>query len=117
MNKFPEPLEKDVQKAVLATLKLHPQVAWVERMNTGCVSHVRSNGSKGFTRFGFVGLSDIIGQLKNGKFLAVEVKRLSGTATRAQLDFIQIVNNHNGVAFIARSVNDVVAMLIDVEES
>ena len=55
--------------------------------------------------------ADIIGQLTDGRFLAIEVKRPSGKVTDEQAAFIGMVQNSNGVAFVARSVADVFQVL------
>jgi len=59
-----------------------------------------------FIKFGFKGLSDIIGMLKDGRFLAVEIKRPGGKLTTNQREFLTLVAHAKGVAFRADSVND-----------
>ena len=54
---------------VLKAIKAHPGVAWCERMNTGAA---RVGGR--FIRFGFIGCPDVLGQLRDGRLLGVEVK-------------------------------------------
>lgn len=54
---------------VLKALHAHPAVAWAERMNSGAV---RVGGR--FIRFGWPGCPDLLGQLKDGRLLGVEVK-------------------------------------------
>lgn len=53
------------------------------------------------------GVSDIIGFLKNGTFLAIEVKTDQGRCTDKQLEFIEAVNSNGGVAFVATCIMDV----------
>jgi len=53
------------------------------------------------------GISDIIGVLNDGRFLAIEVKRPRGKPTKAQQFFIDQVNEAGGLAFVARSLEDV----------
>ncbi len=65
--------EADVLKAVLATLEMHPKVAWVARMNSGAFE-VEGR----FVKAGFKGCSDILGMLKGGRLLAVECKSSKG---------------------------------------
>ena len=62
-----------------------------------------------FIRFGFKGCSDIIGQLKDGRFLAIEAKRPGGLPTPDQINFMLKVARHKGVAFVAQSLADVEA--------
>jgi predicted oxidoreductase len=79
---LPEPSEAAILDAIRRGLRIHPKVAWFERMNSG--AHVAGEGpAKRFIRFGFVGCPDIIQR-------AVE---------------------HGGVAFVARSVADVFDVL------
>ena len=95
--------ERQVLRVVLQLLKHHPKVAWARRINTGKLQGVR---------FGFVGCSDVIGQMKDGRFLAVECKRLNGRApTVAQTTFVELVRRNNGIAGIVRSVEDLMALL------
>lgn len=108
---LPPPLEKDIQAAILELLETHPRVAWAERMNTGGMERENADGTKRYIRFAFEGCSDIIGQLKDGRFLAVEVKRPGRYPTHAQRAFLAMVNAHKGVGIIAFSVDDVVRSL------
>lgn len=96
------PSERHVLAAVIRALALHPKVAWAHRMNVGAFK----DGDR-FVRFGFRGCSDIMGQMKDGRFLAVECKRPGGKLTEYQLGFLVRVQNNGGVAFVARSVDDV----------
>ncbi len=102
--------ERDVQSAVLTYLKLCQSVAWAQRMNTGQATFETTHGRR-HVRFAFVGCADIIGQLKNGRFLAIEVKRPGGKPTPDQQAFIDMVNRHGGVAFVADCVATVEAVL------
>ena len=66
---------------VLKALRTHPNVAWVERMNSGA--------------------------LRDGRFLGVEVKAPNGKLRPEQQLFIELVNNHGGIAFVAKDCRDV----------
>ena len=102
--------ESAVLKAVLAALRIHPMVAWAERMNVMSQT-LQYKGVDRYVKAGFKGLSDIIGMLRDGRFLAVEVKRPGGQPTQAQIEFLGLVDRSGGVAFIARSVDDVIRAL------
>ena len=95
------PAERDILKAVLAYLAVHPKVAWAARMNTGAIPV----GNRLF-RAGFVGCSDIIGQMRDGRFLAIEVKREGKRLSDAQYTFLSRVTANDGVALVARSISD-----------
>jgi hypothetical protein len=94
--------ESLVVKAVLAALELHAGVAWAQRMNV-----VSQRIDQRYVRAGFVGLSDIIGQMMDGRFLAIECKSAKGRLTDDQAAFLDTVRRHGGVAFMARAVEDV----------
>lgn len=65
-----------------------------------------------FIKFGLcVGSSDLIGILKDGRFLAIECKTEKGRATPEQINFINAINKSGGVAGICRSVQDVKILL------
>lgn len=106
----PKPLEKDIQRDILQMLRVHPKVAWAERMNTGA-HPLEHNGKKRFVRYGFVGLSDIIGQLKSGEFLALEVKRPGNTPTAAQHAFLDSVSAAGGVSGWADNLDDAIRIV------
>jgi hypothetical protein len=104
-------LEKDIQASILDLLSYHKKVAWAERMNTGGMKKAYTNTSgrtkNHFVRFAFRGCSDIIGQLKSGHFLAVEVKRPGNTATDEQEAFLGRVSKAGGLAVLAYSAEEV----------
>src|SRR5258708_21064013 len=102
------PLERDVLKAVWKLLAHHPKVAWITRINSGTlmadfvtdgVHPLRMNYKRG--------ISDLIGQMKDGRFLACEVKREGAQLMDHQRNFLNEVRQHGGVAFVARNVQDV----------
>jgi hypothetical protein len=89
-------------KEVMLALKVHPAVAWFERMNSG--GFVKGGR---LIRFGFPGCPDILGQLRDGRVLAVEVKAPKGQQTDLQRAFLARVRAHGGVGFVARNLVDV----------
>jgi hypothetical protein len=97
--------EAQVMSAVLDALARHPKVAWRRRINSGFFML----DDRPF-RSGFVGCSDIIGQTRiawGGRFIACECKSRTGTLTEAQEAFLEVVRAAGGIAFVARSVDDV----------
>jgi hypothetical protein len=86
-------LERDVLRAGLQLLRVHPLVAWASRINSGAVEN--ANGQ--FVRFNqIVGCSDIVGQMKTGHFLALEAKRPGQKPTEPQMLFLHMVEAHGG---------------------
>lgn len=109
--KPPEPKEADVLRGVLQALAMHPKVAWAHRFNTAAGKLVRKSGHSQWIRFGFPGCPDVLGQLRDGRLLAVETKRPSGQATPEQLAFLECVRSNGGVAIVARSVSELLEAL------
>lgn len=96
------PLERDVLRAVLQLLRTHPAVAWAARINSGAATDERGQ----FFRFHQIaGCSDVIGQMKTGAFLAVEVKRPGEKPTEPQMLFLRMVEQYGGCAGWADSVD------------
>ena len=101
------PLERDVLKAVWKYLAHHPRVAWVTRLNSGTV--MADFGVDGMhpLRMNYKrGISDLIGQMCDGRFLACEVKREGANLMDHQREFLNEVIRHGGVAFVARNIHD-----------
>lgn len=91
---------------VLKALRAHPAVVWCERMNSGAAKV----GGR-FIRFGFTGCPDVLGQLKDGRLLGVEVKGPTGRLRTEQAFMLERINGAGGVAFMARDLRDVVHAL------
>lgn len=122
--------EREIQAAILAYLKTVPGVvAW--RQNTGAMFG-EHKGKRWAVRFGYPGLSDIIGwqhwcgRLRamrhpipgsancdacSARFLAIEVKRPGQYPTAQQQAFLDSVKAAGGIAIVARSVDDVARTL------
>jgi len=101
--------EKDVLSAVLELLAVHPRVAFAYRQNVGGFY----NAAGQYVACGFAGCADIIGMMKDGRYLAIEVKGSRGKASEEQLAFIFKVRNNGGVGLIAYAVDDLVRGLQD----
>lgn len=94
--------EADVLKAVWKYLSHHPKVAWCTRVNSGTWQY-----DDRYVRFNYKrGMADLIGMMKSGQFLAVECKSPTGMLMDHQRDFLNEVRLHNGVAFVARGIDD-----------
>lgn len=85
--------ESEIQTDVMNLLLEHPLVAWAAVMTTGKVRH------KGYwMTLGFPGLSDIIGQMRTGKLLALEIKKPGEEPTKIQTQFLELVKSYGGVS-------------------
>ena len=91
---------------VLKALRAHPAVSWCERMNSGAAKV----GSR-FIRFGWPGCPDVLGQLRDGRLLGVEVKAPTGKLRPEQAIFLDRIRGAGGVAFLARDCRDVMREL------
>ena len=98
--------EAGALREVLQALSAHSAVAWCERMNSGAVKI----GSR-FVRFGWKGCPDVLGQLKDGRLLGVEVKSAKGKLRPEQTLFLDRIRCAGGVAFMARDCRDVLREL------
>ena len=94
--------EADALREVLKALHAHPAVSWCERMNSGAA---RVGGR--FIRFGFIGCPDILGMLRDGRLLGVEVKAPKGKLRPEQAVFLERIRAGGGVSFVARDLRDV----------
>lgn len=123
-----KPREQDTVKAIVDYLQMRGCLAW--RMNTGAFKAEHA-GKTRFHRFGVRGMSDIIGIAPwkawrcddkrcikelggehphfttEGRFLAIEVKSATGKPTPEQVAFLSAVVKAGGIAFIARTLDDV----------
>jgi hypothetical protein len=107
------PSEADVQRAVLKVLKMHPSVAWAERFNSRVVDVTDARSKTGVRpmRMAFKGCSDVLGQLKDGRLMAIECKRPGGKLTDEQAAFLTTVNAHGGLGIVADSVDTLLRYL------
>ena len=87
---------------VLKAVRAHPLVEWCERMNSGAAKV----GNR-FIRFGWPGFPDVLGQLKDGRLLGMEVNAKAGRLRPEQAVFLERIRGAGGVAFVARDCRDV----------
>lgn len=112
----------DVQDPALELLRSHPKVAFAIRINSGTFVETNSDGSKRFIQANNIGrkdmlVSDIIGMFKgSGKMFCIECKhpdwkKPHGEREEKQANFLYLVEQSNGIAGFARSVDDVIRIL------
>lgn len=98
--------ESDIQLAILDYLNARGIFAW-RNNTTGIYDPVKKVFRKSKSKYSINGVADILGVYK-GRFLAIEVKRPSGAkASEDQMLFLARVNQSGGLAFIAKSIEDV----------
>lgn len=102
-------VEGALQKEIITILQMGKITAWRSN-NMGVYDAKR--GIYRTPGFGFRhGVSDVLGVLPDGKFLAIEVKSPRGTLSKYQKDFLEEVKKNNGIAIVARSIEDVISGL------
>ena len=114
------PSEADIKSAcedALYRLYALRKVAWYARINGGARKTAGAHGKVNYLWFYTLhtfgktmqhqGISDLVGQLTDGRFFAVEVKKAGEQPTLAQAEFLARVNEFGGVGFVARSVDEV----------
>jgi hypothetical protein len=96
--------EKELQQEILSYLRSSGIFPW--RQNTGAFLY-----KKRFVRFGLRGISDIIGIMPDGRFLAIEVKKEKGELTVYQEVFLETMKENGGIAIVTRSLFDVISLM------
>jgi hypothetical protein len=107
-----QPTEAQILKAVMTLLKRHPKVASCWRQNSGTFQERNRDGSVRYISANTAkGMSDIMGVLKDGRTLAIEVKSATGRMRPGQEEFLATIRQAGGVAGVCRSVEDAQALL------
>jgi hypothetical protein len=107
-----QPLEKDIQKACLHLLRVHPKVAAVWRQNSGTFTEQNQDGSTRYiSAHTMPGLPDILGFMNGGRMFAFEVKRPGNRATPQQQAFIDRANAAGALAAVVTDADQLVAIL------
>jgi penicillin-binding protein-related factor A (putative recombinase) len=98
--------EAQIQSSIHHTLAKRPDV----RLFRNHVGKVRDSDGRWHT-FGLApGSADLIGWVR-GRFLSIEVKSAMGRVRPDQQNWMNVVNSHGGIAFVARSAEEAVQLL------
>lgn len=103
--------ESEIQAAIIEYLEHCSSVAFAYRQNTGQTKYDGDDGKTRWVRYGWVGCSDILGMLTNGRFLAIECKSRVGRLSPEQAAFLDAVNAGGGLGIVALSVDDVITAI------
>lgn len=106
--------ESDIQSLIMLALSKVGCLVWRNNVGTGWVGQAQRtttgrmiiDNPRPLHAGLCVGSSDIIGIAPDGRFLAIEVKTLTGKVTQEQQRFIDAVNRAGGIAGVCRSVED-----------
>ena len=101
--------EAELQAEILLAVGSRPDCR-IWRNNTGVG---RTLSGQRVIRFGLVGSADLLGILRGGRFLAVEVKTAKGRQSEAQRNFQRMVEAMGGIYVLARDVQTVVDVIDD----
>ena len=99
-------LEKDVEREIFTYLR-SKNVICFKSVQVGFFDPVRKVFRKQSSPYFRKGVSDCIGLLPDGRFLAIEIKSSVGIVSDEQQSFIDDVNKSGGLAFVARSAKEV----------
>lgn len=100
--------EQDIVRACLEVLKLRGVFAY--RQNQGAFNP--PGHRERFVRFTSInGISDIIGVMPGGRFLAVECKRPGNVPTGDQQAFLDAVNRRGGLGVVVTDAADLADIL------
>lgn len=102
------PTESQIQSAIIDYLRMVGAV--VTRANSGSIVQQKSNGTSYRIKLADAGTADIL-SCYQGRYIAIEVKDHKGETTLEQEVFLQSVRDAGGIAFVARSIDDVKEML------
>jgi hypothetical protein len=100
--------ESEIQRSILDLLAAKRVLAF--RMNTGAMSGEHM-GKTWFMRFGSPGMADVLAFPPNCYPLWIEVKTAKGKQSELQRSFQILVEEHGHHYIVARSVDDVLAVL------
>lgn len=99
--------EAELQAEILLAVGSRPDCR-IWRNNTGVG---RTLSGQRVIRFGLVGSADLLGILRGGRFLAVEVKTAKGRQSESQRNFQRMIEAMGGVYVLARDVQTVVDVI------
>ena len=97
--------EADIQNQILDWLNKNGIFAW--RTNSTGIYDDEKKVYRTPSKYSLKGVSDILGILPSGLLLSIEVKSATGRLTMEQKAFLNRVNKFGGLAFMARSLEQV----------
>lgn len=100
--------EGEIQNAIMEYLWYNKILAW--RNNNTPTFNIKTNTYRSMGKWAKKGVSDIIA-IKNGTVYFIEVKAKGKYPSKEQKQFIIDVNEAGGIAFVARSIDDVSKIL------
>ncbi|MDZ4250400.1 MAG: hypothetical protein U0990_09955, partial [Candidatus Nanopelagicales bacterium] len=110
-----KPFERDVQRAIIEALRLHPRVIKVTRFNSGGSMHRGANGKDYLVMFSSEPVPDLFVLLRGG-FAWLEVKRPgwqrpTDLREERQAAFLAAVREAGGIGCFVRSIDEAIAVI------
>lgn len=102
-----------LEKAVIQQVKEIINITGIklQRINTGCFA-INEGRNRRYIKTAEAGTCDFEGYDKKGRFVAIECKRpIGGKLSHLQKERIDDINRKGGVAFVAHSGNEALALL------
>jgi len=101
--------EQEVVNGILLAIgQAFPGTVRVWRNNSGALKDPTGR----LIRFGLTGSADILGLVKGGRFLAIEVKTTTGKQSEAQKCFEKMIRDFGGIYILARNVGQAMGALM-----
>ena len=101
------PLERDIQKSVLAEMRLFYLQVRVRRQNTGVAGYQGKGDRFRPVRFGTPGQADLTCTIRpSGQRLEIEIKRPGGKLTELQKRFRDETREDGAIYMVVRSVEE-----------
>lgn len=101
--------EKDIQRTIIDWLRYNGIFCW-KNNSVGIFNQKTGH----YIPMGMRGISDITAVLKGGRICCIEVKTKKGKISPYQEEFIDNIEKMGGIAFIARSLDDVINKLKEI---
>lgn len=101
----------NVTDAIIHYLRAIGGIAWRNNVGgfAGEYTDRQGNTRRRFVSFGEKGQGDVLALMRDGTFVSVEVKTGRDKLRPEQVAWMDDVNARGGVAFVANSVDDVIA--------
>lgn len=107
--KLPSASESQILDSILTYLKLCRIFSW--RNNNGAVFDPKIGTFRSPPKHSLKGIPDILGILKGGRLLALEVKKQGGRVSPEQSDFIKKAVELGALCAVVYSLDDVIEVL------
>ena len=103
-------LEKEIENQILEYLNHLGLYCW-KNQSVGVWDQRKKIYRRPMNKFHRNGVADILGILPDGRLLAIEVKSAKGRLSDHQKEFLKNVEDNNGLAIVARSLDDLHAVV------